>query len=115
MDYLKGIFDNVYMNDVIERNKIKSKDEINILVDILASAIGAFTNPTKISNIFVTERHSNYTHKTISSHIDFLEEAYLISKANVTIFRSHMIFPQKKNRIRNIIHLETFPILSKKS
>jgi len=82
MDYLKGIFDNVYMKDVIDRNKIKNKDEINTLVDILASAIGAPTNPTKISNTFSTERHSNYTHKTISTHIDFLEEAYLISKAN---------------------------------
>ena len=82
MDYLKGIFDNVYLKDVIERNKIKNKDEISILVDILASAIGTPTNPTKISNTFVTERHSNYTHKTISAHIDFLEEAYLISKAN---------------------------------
>ena len=82
MDYLKGIFDNVYLKDVIERNRIKNKDEISILVDILASAIGTPTNPTKISNTFATERHSNYTHKTISAHIDFLEEAYLISKAN---------------------------------
>ena len=82
MDYLKSIFDNVYMKDVIDRNKIKNKDEINTLVDVLASAIGAPTNPTKISNTFATERHSNYSHKTISAHIDFLEEAYLISKAN---------------------------------
>ncbi len=37
MDYLKGIFENVYMKDVIERHKIKNKDEINALVDILAS------------------------------------------------------------------------------
>ncbi|WP_373826626.1 ATP-binding protein [Bacteroides heparinolyticus] len=82
MDYLKSIFENVYMKDVIDRNKIKNKDEINTLVDILASAIGAPTNPTKISNTFATERHSNYSHKTISTHIDYLEEAYLISKAN---------------------------------
>lgn len=82
MDYLKSIFDNVYMKDVIERNKIKNKDEINTLVDILASVIGAPTNPTKIANTFKTERHSSYTNKTISAHIDWLEEAYLISKAN---------------------------------
>ena len=82
MDYLKGIFDNVYMKDVIERNRIKNKDEINTLVDILASAIGAPTNPTKIANTFASERHSSYTNKTISTHIDCLEEAYLISKAN---------------------------------
>lgn len=82
MDYLKSIFDNVYMKDVIDRNKIKNRDEINTLVDILASAIGSPTNPTKIANTFATERHSSYTNKTISAHIDFLEEAYLISKAN---------------------------------
>ena len=82
MDYLKSIFDKVYIKDAIDRNKIKNKDEINTLVDILASAIGAPTNPTKISNTFATERHSNYNHKTISTHIDYLEEAYLISKAN---------------------------------
>ena len=82
MDYLKSIFDNVYMKDVIDRNKIKNRDEINILVDILASAIGSPTNPTKIANTFATERHSSYTNKTISAHIDCLEEAYLISKAS---------------------------------
>ena len=48
----------------------------------MASAIGSPTNPTKISNTFATERNSNYSNKTISAHIDFLEEAYLISKAN---------------------------------
>lgn len=82
MDYLKSIFDNAYMKDVIDRNKIKNRDEINTLVDILASAVGSPTNPTKIANTFATERHSSYTNKTISSHIDCLEEAYLISKAN---------------------------------
>lgn len=82
MDYLKNIFKNVYLKDVIDRNKIKATDEINTLVDILASSIGSPTNPTKISNTFSSERHSTYTNKTISSHIDYLEEAYLINKAN---------------------------------
>lgn len=82
IDYLKSIFENTYMKDVIDRNKIKNKDEINTLVDILAYAIGTPTNPTKIANTFITERHNNYSNKTISSHIDFLEEAYIISKAN---------------------------------
>ena len=51
-EYLKNIFTNVYIKDVVERNKIHNVDEINTLVDILASAIGASTNPTKISNTF---------------------------------------------------------------
>ena len=81
-EYLKNIFTNVYIKDVVERNRIQNVDEIGTLVDILASAIGAPTNPTKISNTFKSERGSNYSNKTISNHIDYLTEAFLISKAD---------------------------------
>ena len=80
-EYLKNIFTNVCIRDVVERNNIKNVDEIGTLVDILASAIGAPTNPTKISNTFKSERGINYSNKTISNHIDYLTEAFLISKA----------------------------------
>ena len=81
-DYLKNIFANVYLKDVIERNKIQSVDEIGILVDVLASAIGALTNPSKIANTFASECQVTYTNKTISNHIDHLADAFLISKAS---------------------------------
>ena len=80
-EYLKNIFNNVYIKDAVERNRIQNVDEINTLVDILASVIGAPTNPTKISNTFKSERGINYSNKTISNHIDYLAEAFLISKA----------------------------------
>ena len=80
-EYLKNIFTNVYLRDVVERNKLQNVDEIGTLVDILASAIGTPTNPTRISNTFKSERGINYTNKTISNHIDYLAEAFLISKA----------------------------------
>ena len=67
---------------MVERNRIQNVDEIGTLVDILASAIGAPTNPTKISNTFKSERGINYSNKTISNHIDYLAEAFLISKAD---------------------------------
>jgi predicted AAA+ superfamily ATPase len=81
-DYLRNIFANVYLKDVIERNKIQNVDEIGILVDVLASAIGTPTNPSKIANTFASERQMTYVNKTISNHIDFLAEAFLISKAS---------------------------------
>ena len=81
-EYLKNIFTNVYIKDVVERNKIQSVDEIGTLVDILAFAIGAPTNPTKISKTFKSERGVQYSNKTISNHIDYLAEAFLISKAD---------------------------------
>lgn len=80
-EYLKNIFANVYLKDVIERNKLKNANEIGILVDVLASSIGAPTNPSKIANTFTSERQMSYTNKTISKHIDHLADAFLISKA----------------------------------
>ena len=81
-EYLRNMFANVYIKDVVDRNRIQSVDEINTLVDILASSIGSFTNPTKISNTFSSERGISYSNKTISAHLDYLEEAFLISKAS---------------------------------
>lgn len=81
-DYLMNIFANVYLKDVIERNKIQNVDGIGILVDVLASAIGAPTNPSKIANTFASERQMTYANKTISNHIDHLADAFLISKAS---------------------------------
>lgn len=80
-EYLKNIFTNVYLRDVVERNKLQNVDDIGTLVDILASTIGTPTNPTRISNTFKSERGINYTNKTIANHIDYLAEAFLISKA----------------------------------
>ncbi len=81
-EYLKNIFANVYIKDVVERNKLQNVDEIDTLVDVLASAIGAPTNPTKISNTFKSERGITYSNKTISNHIDYLAQSFLISKAS---------------------------------
>ncbi|MCD8037882.1 MAG: ATP-binding protein [Lachnospiraceae bacterium] len=81
-DYLKSILENVYIKDVIERNKLQGSDEIGVLLDILASTVGAPTNPNKIANTFKTERHMTYTNKTISKHIDYLAEVFLISKVS---------------------------------
>lgn len=81
-EYLKNIFANVYIKDVVDRNKLQNVDEIDTLVDVLASAIGATTNPTKISNTFKSERGITYSNKTISNHIDYLAQSFLISKAS---------------------------------
>lgn len=81
-EYLKNLFTNVYLKDVIERNNIQSVDEIGILTDVLASTIGTPTNPSKIANTFTSERQMSYTNKIISQHIDYLTDAFLISKAN---------------------------------
>lgn len=56
--------------------------EINALVDVLASNIGGLSNPSKISHTFLSERNLTYSNKTISRHIAYLQEVFLLSKAD---------------------------------
>ena len=82
MDYLKEQKNNVYINDVIERNNIKKDVELITLVEIISSSIGSLSNPKKLSDTFKTTAGLNIDPKTISLYLKYLEEAFLIEKAN---------------------------------
>jgi predicted AAA+ superfamily ATPase len=82
MDYLTTQTNNVYLNDVIERNNVQNKDELSSLVEIISSSIGSLTNPTKLYNTFKSKMNSTITDKTIRNYLDYLEEAFLIEKSN---------------------------------
>lgn len=81
-DYVKSLFEKVYISDILERHKkIKNKDELDELLDILSSSIGSLTNPLKLSNTFKSEKKKIITDKTISNYIKYFEDSFLISKA----------------------------------
>lgn len=81
MAYLKEQQKNVYINDVVERNNIKNDAELVTLVEIISSSIGSLSNPKKLSDTFKTTAGLNIDSKTISSYLKYLEEAFLIEKA----------------------------------
>lgn len=81
MAYLKEQQKNVYINDVIERNDIKNDTELVSLVEIISSSIGSLSNPKKLSDTFKSTARVNIDPKTISSYLKYLEEAFLIEKA----------------------------------
>ena len=80
-EYLQRLFQTVYMADILERYKIKNNKELRELVNILASSIGSPNNPTKISNTFRTVENSNITSQTIDNYLTYLQEAFVINKA----------------------------------
>lgn len=80
VDYLKELFDKVYITDIIERYKIKNKTDLDELLNILSSDIGSLTNPLKLSKIFLNENKSKISDKTINRYIEYLEDAFLVSK-----------------------------------
>ncbi len=77
--YLKSIFDETYLKDIIERNKVECKSEIGELLDFLASSIGSLTNPTKLANTFESVKKVKIHRDTISKYIDFLSDSFLVS------------------------------------
>ncbi len=80
--YLKDLFDQTYIKDVLERHEIKNVTEVlDILLDVLASGIGSFTNPSKLSNTFKSERQIGIGSETIEKYIGYFEESFLIEKA----------------------------------
>jgi len=81
-NYLKTQKDNVYINDIIERNNVKNKEEFEMLVQIIASDIGSLTNPLKLSNCFKErDRTSTMTDKTIYNYLNYLQDSFMIEKA----------------------------------
>ncbi|MEG1149689.1 MAG: ATP-binding protein [Bacilli bacterium] len=81
ISYLSFQRDNVYINDVIERNKIKNDEELKTLVEVISSSIGSLTNPTKLYNTFISKGNKNITNKTIALYLKYLEDAFLIEKS----------------------------------
>ena len=81
IDYLNFQKDNVYINDVIERNDIRNDEELKTLIEIISSSIGSLTNPTKLYNTFISKGTKNVTNKTIASYLKYLEESFLIEKS----------------------------------
>lgn len=80
--YLKDLFKKTYITDVIERNKINNDaDVLEDLLNIISSAIGSLTNPSKLSKTFKSAKNINISSATISKYIDYFCEAYIVGKA----------------------------------
>lgn len=79
--YLTSLFDTTYLADIINRNNLRGNIEINELTDVLASSIGSLTNPLKLSNTFASTKNVKLSANTISSYLNYLQDAFLIERA----------------------------------
>lgn len=79
--YLTGLFETTYMSDIINRHKLRGNAEINELTDVIASSIGALTNPLKLANTFASEKRVKLSANTIGSYLEYLQDSFLIDKA----------------------------------
>lgn len=82
INYLTKLFEETYLKDIIERHHIEKTQELEDLVNVLASAIGSLTNVPKIEATFRSVIQSNISANTIRQYVDYLEDAFVINKAN---------------------------------
>ncbi len=81
-EYLTSLFQKVYVSDIVDRHNVRNKAELDELVDILASAIGSYTNHSKLVRTFKSVKGKVITDKTVKTYIDYLQDSFLINKAN---------------------------------
>ncbi|MDD6852373.1 MAG: ATP-binding protein [Bacteroidales bacterium] len=79
--FLKALFAETYIKDIKDRYNIRKDDDLEELINILASGIGALTNPNKLANTFHSEKKSAISYDTIKDYIDYLCDAFLVEKA----------------------------------
>lgn len=79
--YLSTLFDETYIKDIIERNHIEKVQELNDLINVIASTIGALSNPSKIEATFKSVIQSDISLNTIRQYIEYLKDAFVINEA----------------------------------
>ena len=78
---LQNLFREIYIRDIVRRNRVKNIGELEDLLNILSSAIGSLTNPEKLKNTFRTVKKSKITSNTIKKYLDYFEDSFLIESA----------------------------------
>lgn len=80
-NYLRSLFSEVYLKDIVERRKIEREDILTQLLDLLCSSVGSLTNPKKIADTLRSKTGEHFSQNTISAYIDHLENAFLFSES----------------------------------
>ena len=84
MSYLKSLFAEVYLKDILERKKIKREDILTSILDLLCSSIGSLTNPNNIANALNTRQklsgENTVSNNTVKTSIDHMTDAYLFEE-----------------------------------
>lgn len=78
---LDNLFKETYIRDIVVKNKIRNVGEMEMLLDILSSAIGSLTNPNKLQKTFKSVNQSKITATTITKYIEYLEDSFLVEEA----------------------------------
>lgn len=80
-EHLRNLFAHTYLKDIKERNTIQNTDDLDEIVNTIASSIGSLTNPNKIANTFRSAKQSDIDAKTIAKYLEYMEDAFMIERS----------------------------------
>lgn len=79
--YLSNLYSEVYVKDIVERNRLEREDVLNSILDYLASQISSLTNPNNIANALTSMRNERINSNMVSNYMKYVEDAFLICMA----------------------------------
>ena len=79
--YLSNLYEELYVKDIVERNKLEREDILNAILDYIASQIGSLTNPANIANALTSMRHESVNNALVSAYLAHTMDAFLIERA----------------------------------
>lgn len=79
---LENLFSEIYIRDIVARHGIRSKGELEDLLNIVSSAVGSLTNPEKLKNTFRSVKKSRITAATIKKYLGYFEDSFLLESAH---------------------------------
>ena len=79
--YLTDLFENIYLKDILERHNIQDKNVLDDLLDVISSAVGSLTNPSRIADTFASINQMKISPETIARYLDYFADAFMISHA----------------------------------
>ncbi len=77
---IKGIYNTVFMKDVIERNKLVDAILLEKILKFLMSNVGSLISSKKVAD-YLTSQGTKITHNTVLNYFEMLENSYIIYKA----------------------------------
>lgn len=96
-DYLSSLYGELYIRDIVERNRIEREDTLNDILDFLASQISSLTNPTNIANALANMRKEKVNPTLIANYVQHTIDSFLIHMARRYDVKgkTHFNYPNK--------------------
>lgn len=79
--YLSGLFDNIYLSDILERHSIRDRNALDEILDVVSSSVGSLTNPQRIADTFASVAKTKISVDSIARYLDYFIDAFMLSKA----------------------------------